>query len=326
MKILAKIKMILRGVRDFFLLLLDSTYDFYQYFRYSGMFAHKSRKTRIFKTIKIYHALEKSLSFRDRRSGAGWVNAVKLATYLEDTYALFGHFSFHEKIGVKVLKDFCDHSQAPLHSQADLIEKFLKRHENMLSVEGGAVAFSTARLEDGKLERPESFFKSRYSVRDFSARNVEQTVIKRAIELAMKTPSACNRQPWHVYHFSDRESIDHALSFQTGNKGFGHEVPCLMIIAADMRAFEASLERNQHLIDGGMFSMSMVMALHSLGVGSCCLNWSQGAKGDLRIRRGLDISPHHAIIMMLAVGYPREHFKVCCSARSPFEEVYSQGR
>ena len=49
----------------------------------------------------------------------------------------------------------------------------------------------------------------------------------------------------------------------------------LLIIAMDLKAFVPAHERYQHWIDGGMFSMSIIYALHSLGLSSCCLNWSK---------------------------------------------------
>jgi hypothetical protein len=85
----------------------------------------------------------------------------------------------------------------------------------------------------------------------------------------------------------------------------------------------AGQEHYQHWIDGGMFSMSVVYALHSLGVASCCLNWSQSPTNDKLLRSRLDIKDNHSIIMMLAVGLPNDNNNVCISARRPISEIYS---
>src|SRR3546814_8739546 len=82
-------------------------------------------------------------------------------------------------------------------------------------------------------------------------------------------------QASYVYCLQSREIIDRALSLQNGNRGFGHEIPCLLILCTDLSAFDTAGERYQHWIDGGMFSMSLVWALHALGYSSCCLNWSK---------------------------------------------------
>jgi nitroreductase len=70
--------------------------------------------------------------------------------------------------------------------------------------------------------------------------------------------------------------------------------------------------------------MSIIYALHSLGIASCCLNWSQLPKNDLRFRHSLEIKNNHTVIMMLAIGYPDENNNVCVSARRPFNEVFTK--
>lgn len=177
-------------------------------------------------------------------------------------------------------------------------------------------------MQDGKLDDPRKFFLSRFSVRDFDCKKVLNEDIIKAIELALNTPSVCNRQASFVYCIYTREEIDRALSLQNGNRGFGHEVQCLLILCANLSAFDTAGERYQQWIDGGMFSMSVVWALHSLGLGSCCLNWSKGPVDDMRLRALVPINDEHTVLMMLAVGFPRENLKVCYSARKPVDTFY----
>jgi nitroreductase len=141
--------------------------------------------------------------------------------------------------------------------------------------------------------------------------------------MAMKSPSACNRQSWHVYHL-EGELAQQALAFQDGNRGFGHKIKDLLIITTDLRAFVSPRERYQHWIDGGMFSMSVILALHSIGIASCCLNWSQSGRADIKFRKVIKISPQHTVMMMLAIGYPNEQNTVCASPRRPISEVYTK--
>jgi nitroreductase len=140
----------------------------------------------------------------------------------------------------------------------------------------------------------------------------------------MKTPSVCNRQAWHVYHITDASIKEKALRYQSGNRGFGENIPNLMIVTTDLRAFMPGQEHYQHWIDGGLFSMSIIYALHSLGVASCCLNWSQSPGNDKLLRSLIDIEPSHTVIMMLAVGWPDKKNNVCVSARRPLDEVYTR--
>ncbi len=202
------------------------------------------------------------------------------------------------------------------------IIQFWEENGEASAHEGGILKKHASFLKSGKLAKPEEFFLSRYSVRDFDPQSIANEDIEQAISLALNTPSVCNRQSTFIYCLNTREEINKALLLQNGNRGFGHEIPCLLILCADVSAFDTAGERYQQWIDGGMFSMSVIWALHSLGLSSCCLNWSKGPMDDLKLRRMVDIKHEHTVLMMLAVGLPRENVKVCYSARKDVKDFY----
>ena len=78
--------------------------------------------------------------------------------------------------------------------------------------------------------------------------------------------SAIGSRGVHAY---DDERQQQVIAVQ-GNAGFGDRVPLVLVITSDLQTFFAPEERNQAWIDGGMFAMSLVHALHSLGLASCC--------------------------------------------------------
>ena len=171
-----------------------------------------------------------------------------------------------------------------------------------------------------KLDDPEAFFGSRRSVRNFSATRVPRDLIERAVSLAMQSPSVCNRQAWRVHLFDDPGLIGEALDFQNGNGGFRHTIPAVALVTGDRRMFAGANERNQVWIDGGLFSMSFVWALHGLGVGTCMLNMSQPNAALRRLRQRFQISDSEAVVMFIAIGYPAAEYRV---ARSPRRSVGS---
>src|SRR5690606_2173799 len=59
-----------------------------------------------------------------------------------------------------------------------------------------------------------SFYRS--SVRDFSHEPVDIQLINEAIQIATKTPSVCNRQPWSVYVIKKRDLKERILRIQSG--------------------------------------------------------------------------------------------------------------
>lgn len=301
-------------------------YDFLRFYKYGGWRRGLNDPIqRNYNAVKIYHRLEKSLSFSEREPGFGWNAAnelVRLLNNIRDSEKI----GFQEKVAINVLRRFLDtehdidsHHQCCKRDASHLINQFSSE-----GFKGGGIDFySRDFFNKGILKNPEDFFWTRFSVRDFSNSIVEDSVVCYAINLALKTPSVCNRQAWHVYHIMDSVLIKKVLVYQNGNRGFGHKIPCLLIITADLKAFDGGGERYQHWIDGGMFSMSLVMAFHSIGLSTCCLNWSCSGRNDLKLRRLIAIKPEHTVIMLLAVGYPNEKVRVCASERRPLTEFYT---
>ncbi|MEO1002605.1 MAG: nitroreductase family protein [Cyanobacteria bacterium J06638_7] len=148
-----------------------------------------------------------------------------------------------------------------------------------------------------------AFFTSRHSIRCFDpSQPVSLERIREAISLASHTPSVCNRQTWRVVICQSEQARTAALALQNGNQGFGHLASHVLIVASDRSCFASIGERNQPWIEGGLFAMSLVYALHSLGLGTCCLNWSVDNQRDAQLKQALDIPASYAIAMMIAVG------------------------
>ena len=96
-------------------------------------------------------------------------------------------------------------------------------------------------------------------------------------------------------------------------------------MTTDTYRFFSVGERNQCWIDGGLFSMSLVYGLHSLGLGSCCLNWSVEKEADQKLRRITGIPQSEVVIMMIGVGHLPEKLVVARSMRKPLETILVKG-
>jgi nitroreductase len=70
-----------------------------------------------------------------------------------------------------------------------------------------------------------------------------------------------------------------------------------------------------------MFAMSLLLALHSLGLGACPLNWSMEKGPDMALRRTAKIHDEDAVIMLIAVGHLPEVLRVAQSPRKNLDEV-----
>lgn len=263
------------------------------------------------------------MAFPNRSPASGWANAHELIDILEKTEGA-GPVTFQREASISVLHQFTalpeSRNQNSAHEISRRLTPILKNSPS-LSGAHGTRDLSKSDVKRGMLADPEAFFCSRASVREYADAFPSEELIKRAVRLAMQSPSACNRQPWSVYYTNEPRTRDTALKFQSGNKGFGQHIPCLMVVAIDQRAFMPGQERYQHWIDGGMFAMSLIYALHSLGLVSCALNWSQSSTNDRAFRKAFRIADHDSIIMMLGIGFPKADGLACASVRRPIAEV-----
>ncbi|SDR70815.1 Nitroreductase [Halopseudomonas sabulinigri] len=177
---------------------------------------------------------------------------------------------------------------------------------------------------------PESFFFSRFSLRNYSATPISEELLKRIGLIASKTPSVCNRQTAKSYFYTDEESIKRILSLQDGNSGFGHHAKAIAVVTSELACFYKGAERNQGYVDGGLYAMSIVYAAHAVGLGSCMLNWSQGVRTDKKLHELTGIPESEIVITLIAFGHipeetviaasPRRDISETCKINQPLEE------
>ncbi len=167
------------------------------------------------------------------------------------------------------------------------------------------------------------FVSSRESVRSFSDQVVPLSEIEAAATLASTSPSVCNRQGALCRIVPRGPEADRMLKHQNGNKGFGSDASHVLLITHDLRTMLTPGERNQAYVDGGLYAMTLLYALHARGIGACCLNWSATKAQDFGLRREINLPDHELVIMMIAVGYPADDARVTVS---PATHGPTQGR
>jgi nitroreductase len=165
----------------------------------------------------------------------------------------------------------------------------------------------------------ESFLFSRHSIRYFTSAAPRREVIEKALLLAQQTPSACNRQGWRTHVFFG-DSSHRLVRWQEGASGFEDEVHCSVLVTADLNAF-FSHEVHQAYIDGGMYAMTLINALHSLGLGSIPLSCGFYCDKLSMLKESFIITENYVPIMIIGVGNLEESFRVAVSARKAVSET-----
>lgn len=166
-----------------------------------------------------------------------------------------------------------------------------------------------------------AFLRARHSVRQYAQKPVDAALIRAAVADAQTAPSVCNRQTCRAYSFTRRADIARLLALQSGNAGFSQEVPSLFVITADMKQMNLFGERYQGWIDGGLFAMTLALAIHARGLGACFLNWSVPSETDRALRRIIGIPDSELVITMMSAGHLKDRFAVPVSQRKPLDAV-----
>lgn len=170
----------------------------------------------------------------------------------------------------------------------------------------------------------EEFFqlnRRRRSVRYYKDEKVPRQLIVNAFELALQAPSACNRQPFSVRVIDDCELLKKAVLLPAGVRSFGHNIQALAFVIGDLSAYFD--ERDKHLIyiDGSLFTMNAILAMETLGLSSCVINWGDRPERNRKMARLLNLENYERCILCISIGYGKNDGGIPRSQKKNVKEV-----
>lgn len=267
--------------------------------------------------LRENHVLEKGMSMRNPRKGFGQEKVNAIIKKCEMYNTLFGskdiaflsyplgtikaYIEYTKKTGVEIQEIEKEYQKLTDKIHHIQIEQFagieeVSRNEILTKCDAGFKALLL----------------SRHSIRYFSGEPVTQDVITEALEMAQRTPSACNRQGWKTHVFQGDKSV-RLMKWQGGCHGFEEELTQSMLVTANLKAF-MSYEVHQAYVDGGLYAMNLINAFHSLGIGGIPLSCGFG-QDKLKKLSSFDIPENEVPILIFAFGNLPEHFKIAVSTR-----------
>ena len=138
----------------------------------------------------------------------------------------------------------------------------------------------------------------RYSCRDFTDTPLSDTEIQALVEAAVASPSAHNRQPWHIIVIRDKSLINdmdddgmkilsaaedrsvYERFMSRGGKLF-YNAPCMFMVASDRSDYA--------IVDCGILTQNISLAAHSLGLGNVICGMARiplsGSRADEFMKR-----------------------------------------
>lgn len=168
-------------------------------------------------------------------------------------------------------------------------------------------------------EQLNTLFQERRSTRWFEPRAVSRDLIEKAIDAASTAPSACNRQPYYYYVLDNPQRAAHVAGLAGGTGGFATNIPCLLVVVGDLSSYAQERDRHLIYIDASLANMQLMLALQTLGLSTCAINWPDIAARDRTIAAELGLADHERVVMLIAIGYAAPHGGIPFSQKKPHE-------
>lgn len=263
--------------------------------------------------LQLAHRLEKGLTNSNPKPHWGWEKAERLGRILEQNPSIIS-----APTGYAVLNSYLKHKLD--NGEISEAEEFKKKHKILENdIPGGVYHLSKEDFTCKNLSVVEHLFYSRHSIRNFSKVDVPKEQINAAVELAMRCPSACNRQPFKVYVVSGKKKeseLPNAGNIYNGNQ--------YIFVTGVIDAFNLD-EMLDWLISPSIFVGYLTLSLHAFGIGSCVIRKDLYGKSDYNdaIKRICNIPDNEQLILELACGYYPEDSLLAYSNRLSANDIVS---
>ena len=274
------------------------------------------------------HQIEKGLSHSNFRFGFGKTALTNLSLALEELKRSESDYSkcAAYQSAIAALQEYRSKHENANYCINDIIELFpsdiWSDASTSISANGGSVCVKASEKSENGTLPFESLFLNRRSIREFSDVPLTEAEIKHVVDVAMKAPSVCNRQPVRVYAITNESIIKKLLKLQGGFNGYKFP-PTLFLITADNKAFLSISEHNEGFVDGGLFSMALLLALEANKIAACPLNTMFSKQIDQQTRNIIGIPRNEFLIMYIAAGHFPDETYTCISRRYPVQDILS---
>ena len=267
--------------------------------------------------LRENHTLEKGMSMRNPRKGFGQEKVLNLLGRLNKYVDLYVDKDIaFLNYPLSTIKGYIDYSKANGVEISIIEEEFSKlaKRVGKITIDTHAGIKTINRDDITKVCNSsfESLLYSRHSIRYFSEDPVDKELIEKALNLAQRTPSACNRQGWLTHVFIGENSVK-LIKWQGGSRGFEDEIQCSILVTANLKAF-LSYEVHQAYVDGGLYAMNLINALHSLGLGTIPLSCGF-SRERLKGLSDFDIPENQVPILIIGIGNMLPKFNIAVSER-----------
>lgn len=268
------------------------------------------------------HSIEKGLSLETPRKGFG-VAKIKEAYHLIERYLQLGGDAHAEPLlmfesSLHAYLDF--HQQVGFNDETILEVKCIWEKLKLIVGEtnsdmGGAFQVTKPNYTESEIKTFEKLFYDRHSIREFDHTSVDDSKLRHAIELAMRCPSACNRQCQRCY-ILDKHQLN-KIGNLSGIGGFAEDVDKYVLVTGRISDYRKD-EYMQWVVTGSVFAAYLTLALQTEGLGACFVQRTLSLSAA---NNSLGIPEDEQIVCLVAVGNLKDKYTVPQSYRLSTDNI-----
>lgn len=302
-------------------------YSYLLLFKYNlKIFKKKNfRKNKLMgEVLRYIHSIEKGLSISNPRPGFGVTKVKELLNYVNEYIKANGDDEVIQ-MSISAIGAYLNFQNSVQFYSDDI--KFINDEFNSLkskvvcgNIKTGVEIFSKTEFN---VEEIEKLFNSRHSFRQFTKEPVSNELIEKAIKLAQRAPSACNRQAVRVYNISAKAYMD-CMGDLSGIGGFAEDVDRFLLITSVQSEYRNS-EINQHIVSASIFAGYLSLALQAYGIGACVIQRPLvPSRKTNAFKNKFHIPFDEQVIVMLGVGNIEKEILVPVSHRLDMDKIYKK--
>lgn len=287
------------------------------------------RNRAIGEILRNTHSIEKGLSLENVRLGFG-IAKIQNARRIIANYIAIGGDPDTTSISMfrDALKNYLDFHKNKKYSGSE-IQKVVSVYEYLCDITsatsdhmGGTLDVVKPIYSTNEYSAFERIVHERHSIREFSHTPVDLDKIRNSIELAMRCPSACNRQCYRVY-ILDHSKFNLIQNWMGGTGGFDKELDKILIVTGCLSAYRAQ-ETTQHVVTASIFAGYLTLTLQANNIGACVIQRSLYPDRIWNtVQTNLSIPGDELPVCCIGIGNLKETYKVPVSYRIPYNDIVS---
>ena len=208
--------------------------------------------------------------------------------------------------GVNTLREYKKNYKAhgwDNYEEYKTVKEFLNDYNDIEIQKAGAFILTKKELEIDYNIDYLKFIKSRHSTRNYKKQPIKSEDVKKAVEMAKYSASACNRQFIKLHFYPSGKMRDNVIHYAAGKGGLYLEGVNTFIVTFDVNGLSWAGERNQGYFNAGLYSTNLINAFHSLGIGTCFIEFANSAKDEEELKKMNDIPEYERIAVIIFAGY-----------------------